>query len=106
VITVAVVILAILQVVRPSSNEAKKEASVSEAMLGKCLASDGTALGHPKYSATAISCTSPKAAVKVVKVIPSTPGSPLCPQGTTGVELPYAGVQYPHIECVEPLSPP
>ena len=107
VLTVAVVILAVLQVVRPSSDEAKKEASASAAMLGKCLSQDGSALGHPKYSSSAVSCSSPKAAVKVVKVVPSTPGSPLCPQGTTGVELPYAGVQYPHIECVQPVrSPP
>jgi hypothetical protein len=106
VITIAVVIIAVLQVVGPSSNNVKKEASASAAMLGKCLSQDGTALGHPKYSSIAVSCTSPKASVKVVKVVPSTPGSPLCPAGTTGVELPYAGVQYPHVECLGPVGSP
>jgi hypothetical protein len=65
------------------------------------LAQDGTVGGQPKYSSKPVSCDSPKAALKVVKVLP--PGSPLCPNRTTGIEIPYAGVTNPHIECAAPV---
>ena len=97
----AVLIVAVVQVLNPGGNQVAKEQSKSAALLGKCLAAHGTAEGHPKYSSTPVACDSPTASVKVVKVLPSTPGSPLCPTGTTGVELPYPGVRYPHIECVQ-----
>jgi len=100
-LTVAVVVIAVVQVLRPAGDQVQKEAKASAALLGTCLAQNGTALGHPKYSSTPVSCQSAKATVKVVKVLPSTPGSPLCPADTTGVELPYTGVRYPHIECVQ-----
>ena len=103
VLVLAAVVIAVLQAVLPSGGAVKKEAAASAALLGKCLTQNGTEGGHAKYSTKAVSCTSPKAAVKVVKVIPSTPGSPPCPTGTIGVEIPYPGVQYPHIECVKPL---
>jgi hypothetical protein len=96
-----VVIIAAVQALRPSGNQVHAEASATAALLGKCLAQNGTAEGHPKYSSRPVPCTSPTAAAQVVRVIPSTPGSPLCPAGTTGVELPYAGVKYPHILCIQ-----
>ena len=99
-IAVAVVV-AIFQTLLPSSNNTAKEAKASAALLGKCLAKEGS---HG-FSAKPVPCDSPKAAVKVVQVIPSTPGSPLCPAGTTGVELGYPGVRYLHIECVVPVKP-
>jgi hypothetical protein len=105
VLVVAAVVLAVVQVLRPSGDPVAKEAKASEAMLGKCLAQHGTIDGHPKYSSTPVPCDSAEAAVKVVKVIPSAPGSPLCPGGTVGVELLYNGVKYPHIECVQALHP-
>jgi hypothetical protein len=104
VLTVAVVVIAVFQALRPSGNQVEKEAKASAALLGKCLGQSGSALGHPKYSSSPVPCSSQKAAVKVVAVLPSTPGSPLCPAGTVGVELPYAGVKFLHIECVEPVS--
>jgi hypothetical protein len=96
-----VLVIAFIQAFRPTGDQVHKEATAAEALLGKCLAQHGTAEGHPKYSSKPVPCSSPTAAVQVVRVIPSTPGSPLCPAATTGVELPYAGVQYPHILCVE-----
>jgi hypothetical protein len=101
VIVVGAVTVAIIQAVSPSGNNAAKEAQASAALLGKCLAknSKGGFSGQP------VDCASPHAAVRVVRVIPSTPGSPLCPPGTTAVELAYPGVRYPHIECVEPVAP-
>ena len=83
--------------------ETQREAKASAALLGKCLAQAGTSAGHPTYSASPVACTSPKAAVKVVLVLTSTPGSPLCPTGTQHMELAYAGVKHPHIECVQPI---
>ena len=102
---VAAVVVAVVQVLRPSGDQVAKEAKAAQAMLGKCLAQHGTIDGHPKYSSSPVPCDSADAAVRVVKVIPSTPGSSLCPSGTTAVELLYNGVQYPHIECVETVRP-
>ena len=104
VLVAAAVIVAIFQATQPSGNNTAREAKASAALLGKCLARNGTADGHPRYSTNTVPCDSPKAAVKVVAVLPSTPGSPLCPSGTTGVEIPYAGVQYPHVECLAPVT--
>ena len=101
VLIIAAVVIAVLQSVLPSSNNTAKEATASAALLGKCLAKAGS---HG-FSADPVPCSSPKASVKVVKVVASNPGSPLCPTGTTGVELPYPGVRYLHIECVASVPP-
>ena len=103
VLIVVVLIIAVVQGLRPSGSQAHKEAHATAALLDKCLAQDGTADGHPKYSATPVPCDSPTAAVQVVDVVPSTPGSPVCPSRATGVVLPYPGVRYPHILCIEPV---
>jgi hypothetical protein len=102
-VTLLVLVVAVVQVFNPSANNVKQEAATTAALLGKCLAQSGTAEGHPKYSANPVPCTSPTAAVKVVQVLASTPGSPACEPGTTGFERPYQGVQYPHILCLKPL---
>jgi hypothetical protein len=102
---VIVLIIAVVQATRSSGNPVNKESAATAALLNKCLAQHGTANGHPKYSSRPVPCTSPTAAVQVVRVIPTTPGSPLCPAGTTGVILPYAGVQYPHVLCVQDVRP-
>jgi hypothetical protein len=98
---VVVVVIAVVQALRPSGHQAHSEAKATAALLGKCLAQDGTSGGHPKYRATPVPCDSPEATVRVAQVIPSTPGSPFCPAGTIGVELPYPGVRYLHVLCVE-----
>ena len=104
VVTVFVVVVALVQVLRPSSSAVKNEAAATAAMVGKCLSQNGTENGHPRYSPSAVPCSSPSAAVKVVQVVPSKPGSPLCPSGTTGYEQLYPGVQYPHILCLQPFQ--
>jgi hypothetical protein len=101
VLIAVVLVIAVVQATHPGGNQVHKEATAATALLGKCLVQNGTAEGYPKYSSKPVACTSPTAAVKVVRVIPSDPGSPLCPTGTTGVELPYAGVRYPHILCIQ-----
>lgn len=95
VLVLAAVGVAIYQSVAPSASNTAKEAKAAEALDGKCLARS-----HSGFSAVPVPCQSSAAAVKVVAVIPSTPGSPLCPAGTRGVELAYPGVRYLHIECV------
>lgn len=99
VLVVGAIVVAIFQTVLPSSNNAAKEAKTSAALLGKCLEK-----GSHGFSSKPVPCSSPKAAVKVAQVISSTPGSPLCPPGSTGVELVYPGVRYLHIECVVPVK--
>lgn len=103
VLVVAAVLVAVFQAVLPSGNNVAKEARASAALLGKCLEKTGTTDGHPRYSTSTVPCASAKAAVKVTEVVPSNPPTP-CPAGTTGLEIPYAGVRYPHIECVSPVS--
>ena len=102
-VTALVVVVAVIQVLHPSGNNVKKEQAATAALLGKCLAQHGTAEGHPKYSPSPVPCTSPAASVRVAAVVPSAPGSEPGPAGTTGFELPYAGVRYLHILCVEPV---
>ena len=100
VLVVGAVVVAVFQIVLPSSDNTANEAKASAALVGKCLPKSG---GH--YSSTTVPCTSPKAAVRVASVVPSTPGSPYCPVGTQAMELAYPGVRYPHIECVQPVGP-
>jgi hypothetical protein len=102
---VIVLIIAVVQAFRPTGNQAKKEAAATAALLNKCLAQHGTAEGHPKYSSKPVPCTAPTAAVQVAQIVPTTPGSPVCPAQTTGVILPFAGVRYPHILCVRAVHP-
>lgn len=104
VLIVAAVLIAVFQsTLFPPNDAVKHEASASAALLGKCLTQTGTAEGHPKYSTKPVPCDSPKAKVKVVEVLATTPGSPTCPPGTTGMEIPYQGVRYLHVECISPL---
>ncbi|MHB1533908.1 MAG: LppU/SCO3897 family protein [Acidimicrobiales bacterium] len=103
-LAVAAVLFALFQVLRPSGNPVKAETSASAKLLGKCLAQHGTAAGHPKYSVTPVPCGSAAASVKVVQVIPTGPGiTQTCPAGTTGFQIPYVGVSYPHVECLRPV---
>jgi hypothetical protein len=101
VVIVAVLVIAVVQGLRPSASQAHKEAKATAALLGKCLPQNGTSGGRPQYSAAPVPCDSATAAVRVVQVVPSTPGSPVCPADTVGVELPYPGVRYPHVLCIE-----
>jgi hypothetical protein len=103
---VVIVAIAVWQVTRTSGGQEHKEAAATAGLLGKCLSQHGSLEGHPRYSTTPVDCGSPEAAVKVTRVLPTTPGSPLCPEGTTGFEIPYPGVQYPHVLCLETLHPP
>ncbi len=68
----------------------------ARALQGKCLSRTGTIAGVAAYSATAVACAAPDAAVKVVATIvgPAGSGHPRsCPVATTLVEL----------LCVEPV---
>ncbi|MGH8917217.1 MAG: LppU/SCO3897 family protein [Actinomycetes bacterium] len=98
-----ILIVGLLQALAPG-NQTGAEAKAAQAMLGKCLVVSGSAGGHPVYKTKPVTCGSRGASVKVVSVLPGTPGAPPCPAGTTGVSLAYAGVRYPHLECVTPAG--
>jgi hypothetical protein len=102
---VAVLAIAIFQGLRPSASQAHKEAKATAALLNKCLPQKGTVDGRPQYSATPVPCDSATAAVRVVSVVPSGPGGAVCPADTVGVEVPYPGVRYPHVLCIEAMHP-
>lgn len=104
VVVVVGLVIAVVQGLRPSANQAHKEAKATAALLHKCLPQTGIAAGRPQYSATPVPCDSATAAVRVVSVIPSNSGGAVCPTNTVGVELPYPGVRYPHILCIERLD--
>lgn len=100
VLIVGAVILAIFQSLAPSPNNTAKEAKASAALLGKCLAKSGS----NRFSTQPVPCNSPKAAIRVVAVVPSDPPTP-CPANTKAVLFEMAGVAHPHLECVVPVSP-
>ncbi len=100
-----VVVVGLAQATRGSGGQDAAETKASAKLAGQCLHQNGMADGHPKYSATGVACGSSGANVRVVRVLPGTPGAPLCPAAETGLSLPYPGVRYPHVECVLPVHP-
>lgn len=101
---VAAVLYAVYQGVAPGANHSASQAKQAEALVGKCLAANGTFDGHPRYSATPVACASAKAAVKVVSAIPSYPAGHLCPAGTVGVEIADLSAVHPYVECIQAVS--
>lgn len=95
VLVVAAVLIAILQSLMPSSGNTAKEAKASAALLGACLAKNGSS----SFSAVPVPCTSARAAIRVVAVVPTQPPTP-CPAATKAVIFEMAGVAHPHVECV------
>jgi len=96
----AIVIAGVIQATTGSGGQAPAEATAAGKLAGHCLRQNGFAGGHPRYSAEAVGCSTPGASVKVVRVLPGTPGAAGCPVGEIDLTLPYAGVRYPHVECV------
>ncbi len=104
VLVVAVVIIGVVQATSRTAHPVAAERASAEKLAGKCLPTKGTSHGHPVYGSSAVSCDLPVASVKVVDVLPGTPGSRPCPSATTAVQLAYPGVRYPHVECVRPVG--
>ncbi len=103
-LVVAAVLYAVYQGVTPSANQSASQAKQAQALVGKCLVANGTFDGHPRYSATPVSCSSAKATAKVVSAIPSYPPGQLCPAGTVGVEIADLNAVHPYVECIRDLS--
>ncbi len=100
------VVVGVTQALRSgSTSQVSDEAKAAEKLLDQCLVQNGTVGGLPAYRPKAVSCGAPGATLKVIQVLPGTPGGPSCPAGTTAVQLAYPGVRYPHIECTQPLTP-
>lgn len=102
VITLAIIGYGVIQATQGSGGQTAAEAKAATKLVGRCLVTNGTANGHPRYSAKPVACADPRASVRVVRVLAGTPGAPGCPPGTTPLALPYPGVRYPHVECVVP----
>lgn len=105
VLVVVVVVLGVYQATKATSNPVQAETRTAEALVGKCLAQNGTSGGHPRYQARPVPCSLPIAAVKVQTIRSGLPGSPACPAHTIAVQILTIGVRYPHVECVTPLRP-
>lgn len=101
---VVIIVFGAIQATSGSGGLASDEAKASSHLVGRCLRQNGTAGGHPRYSAKGLPCATPGVSVKVVRVLPGTPNSPACRAGETGLALPYPGVPYPHVECVVPVT--
>jgi hypothetical protein len=102
VLAVVIIVAALVQALR-SSTPSADEARQAQALLGKCLARGPADHGVATYRDKPVACTSPQAAVKVVKVVVSRRGPPPCPSGSTALAL-VAGVAHPHLECVVPVG--
>ena len=98
-----ILVIGTYQALRTTSDPAATEAKAAQALVGRCLASDGELGGHPLYRPRPVPCSGPVAAVEVRAVRPGTPGGPACPQGTTPTQIPTVGVRYPHTLCLTPL---
>jgi hypothetical protein len=105
VFTLVVVGIGVYQATKSTPDPVRSEARAAEALLGRCLAQNGTAGGRPRYAPSPVSCRAPYAAVKVFSVLAGTPGGPPCPPATASVQLGTPGVRYPHIECVTAVHP-
>lgn len=106
VIALIIVVYGVVQATQGSGGQTSAETKAADKLVGRCLVTNGTANGHPRYSATSVVCSDPRASVKVLRVLPGTPGARGCGAGTTGLSLPYPGVRYPHLECVVAAHPP
>jgi hypothetical protein len=107
VLIVAVTIIAIIQASggsAPGSSSVASEKAAAEKLLDKCLVAQGTSGGQLRIESQPVPCSSPQASVRVVQVLPGTPGSPSCPAGTSTVRLAYPGVAHPHQLCVKHLG--
>jgi hypothetical protein len=103
VLAVAVIVVGVLQAVRSTSDPVRSETAKAEALRGHCLERTASG-GRASYRAAAVPCELPVAVVRVVDVLPGTPGAPHCPAGTSPVQIAYLGVRYPHVECVTPVT--
>jgi hypothetical protein len=105
VVVVLAVVIAVLQATRSSGNQAKSLAP--PALVGKCLAQQGTVDGQPVYSATPVPCDAKNAAIRVTQVLPTGPeGGGGCSAGEGQFSLSYPGVKYPYEVCTELVHPP
>jgi hypothetical protein len=93
VLILAALAIAVAQALLPSSTQP------ASGFVGKCLQQTGSLSGHPSYSTVA--CDSPKASVKVVRVLQTTNGA--CPQTTA---LLLVGVDKPTGICVQRVRHP
>lgn len=82
---------------------AAAETAAAHHLTGRCLVQAGTVGGLPRYEASSVACTSPRASVKVVAVLAAAGPPPPCPAGTMTVRIAYPDLTSPPRECVKLL---
>ena len=101
-VAVFVVVIALWQAARPPAPATQADIAAAQALKGQCLHRQGGARSAPVYSPTPVSCSSPRASVKVVAVlVPGRPGS--CPLSSAVVQVLQAGVAGEPSECILPI---
>lgn len=101
VIAVAVVALALWQALKPAGSASAADISAAHALEGQCLAKVGGTEKSPIIGASAVECSSKRAAVKVVSIALEQRS---CPAGTAAVQVVDAGVKGEPYECVAPVK--
>jgi len=105
VIVVLVVAIAVYQATRPLATATKRQVAAAMSLEGHCLVRDGGTPEYPDFSPTPVSCSSTKAAAKVVEVV--LPGkSAACPPHTVAVRVVGAALQGEPVECLAPVHSP
>ncbi|HET9060108.1 MAG TPA: hypothetical protein VFN61_09330 [Acidimicrobiales bacterium] len=99
VIFVAIIALAVYQATATSSASPQQKAQ-AYALSGRCLARNGGSASAPSYSAIPVSCSSSRAAVKVVDVVEPKGTVVRCPAGTEVAQILLAGVGGEPFECL------
>ncbi|MBO0729270.1 MAG: hypothetical protein J2P57_08420, partial [Acidimicrobiaceae bacterium] len=104
VLVVVALVIALVQVLGPSSSNATTdEAAAASKLVGQCLKHNN----DPHFPYALVACSDRNAAVKVVAAVPTTSGSTRsCPAGTTGLPHYFPGVAHPHLLCLQPVRPP
>lgn len=103
-LAVAVVVAGVLQAAGGGGASVRSARAKAEASLGRCLLRNAGSHGpSPSYSATPVGCSTPGAALRVVRVIPAGPHTPSCAAGQVTVALSYGGIT-PALECAVALG--
>jgi hypothetical protein len=102
IIVVVVIGLAVYQSTRSPNKATTQDIAAAMALKGRCLEKHGGTAQYPDYSPTPLSCSAPKAVVKVVEVvIPSAKAA--CPTGTLAFRVIGSALAGEPIECLAAL---
>jgi hypothetical protein len=102
IIVVVVIGLAVYQSTRSPNKATTQDIAAALALKGRCLEKHGGTAQYPDYSPTPLSCSAPKAVVKVVEVVIPGPKA-ACPTDTLAVRVIGNALTGEPIECLAEL---